>query len=149
MKNPVVARPEIDLLRRAMLAMTGHVQRAQEQSRAYTGALVHGQEMERQRLAHELHDDTVQALIAIGHSLDLARSAVQTNPASANDLLAATRAAAAQTAADLRDRIADLRPPALDELGLAAALRMLADTKIKGQVVQVEGAERRLPPHWN
>lgn len=137
---------EIDLLRRAMLAMTGHVQRAQEQSRAYTGALVHGQEMERQRLAHELHDDTVQALIAIGHSLDLARSAVQTNPASANDLLAATRAAAAQTAADLRDRIADLRPPALDELGLAAALRMLADTKIKGQVVQVEGAERRLAP---
>src|SRR5687768_10087840 len=57
--------PEIDTLRKAMNAMVGHVRRAQAQERTYIAALTNGQEEERARIARELHDDTVQSLIAI------------------------------------------------------------------------------------
>lgn len=135
---------EVDTLRRSMLAMAGHVQRAQQQSRAYTDALSDGQEAERARIARELHDDTVQSLIAISQRIDVALS---TDVDSARPLLQEARAQALESVAGLRRLIADLRPPALDELGLVAALRMLAH-KIDDIAVQVrvEGAERRLDP---
>jgi len=144
LEHPCNGVSEIESLRRAMLAMAGHVQRAQAQSHAYAGALVRGQESERQRLAHELHDDTVQALVALGQSIDLARAALHTQPAAVSEMLSSTRTMTAQTAASLRDMIADLRPPALDELGLATALRMLANTRHPGLNIHIEGTERRL-----
>lgn len=136
---------EIDALRRSMLAMAGHVQRVQAQGRAYAGALTQGQESERQRVARELHDETVQALVAIAQSVDLARNWMQRDPEQANALLTTVREQATGAVDRLRGLIADLRPPALEELGLAAALRTLAERAADVQArVTVSGQERRL-----
>ncbi len=136
---------EIDTLRRSMLAMAGHLQREQSQSSAYAGALTRGQESERRRLAHELHDDTVQVLIAIGQSIDLARNFQERDPARAKELLTSARQQSTEAVNGLRNLIADLRPPALEELGLTAALETLAERSPDVHVsVTASGRKRRL-----
>jgi signal transduction histidine kinase len=81
-------------------------------------------EAERHRWARELHDETLQALG--GLRVLLSSAARLDDPAA---MRAAMREAAEQLAGDidsLRSLIAELRPPALDELGLAPALTSLA-----------------------
>lgn len=137
--------PEIRELRRAMAGMVGHVRRAQDQSRAYTERLADLLENERKRIARELHDDTVQSVIAVTQSIDLARSWVHSQPERAGDILAITRAQAVEIVNNLRQLIGGLRPPALEELGLVAALRMHIE-KIDQPAIAlaVEGQPRRL-----
>lgn len=136
---------EVQRLQRAMAGMCGHVRRAQQQSRAYTDRLADSLEHERQRIARELHDETVQSVIAITQALDLARSWAQTDPARAVALLTEARAQAVAVVARLRDLIGGLRPPALAELGLVAALRMQVDSvNLPAVQLRVEGTPRRL-----
>ena len=135
---------EIELLRRAMAGMVGHVRRAQKHSRAYADRLAEGQEQERSRLARELHDDTVQSLIAVLQGIDFTSELVQDD--AAMQMLQSTREQAVDTINNLRRLIGDLRPPALDELGLIAALNMHID-RIQDMplTLNVEGTPRRLP----
>jgi signal transduction histidine kinase/YHS domain-containing protein len=135
---------DVERVRRSMASMADHVRRAQEQTHTYADALTEGQEAERARIAQELHDETIQALIGIGQGIDLAAHWINGDPQRGIAMLKAARGQVTDTVDSLRRLIGDLRPPALDELGLAAALRMLA-----GQAVQVaiEGVERRLDTH--
>ncbi|MCU0499336.1 MAG: histidine kinase, partial [Anaerolineae bacterium] len=134
---------EIESLRRSMLAMTEHVNRSLDQMRGYTDALIAGQEAERIRIARELHDDTVQTLIGIGQSLDLAL----TYPEPSASLLITARDSARTAATHLRHLIGDLRPPALEELGLMSALQMLGERLRPLQVnLKPTGNIRRLDP---
>lgn len=82
--------------------------------------LLGAQEAERARVAHELHDGVAQSAAALVWRLDLAADG---DPA---DLAAATGQARALVR-ELRRVIAGMRPPVLDDLGLAPALRQLAD----------------------
>lgn len=140
--RPCTGIPEIESLRRSMSSMVGHVRRAQEQSRAYAGMVSEGQEAERGRLARELHDETVQSLIAVAQSLDFARAMPHER---VDGFLKEARQQIIDTVAALRDMIADLRPPALEELGLIPALEMQSakypDLNIS---VKSEGITRRL-----
>ncbi len=134
----------LDTLRSAMNAMVGHLRRAQAQERTYIAALTNGQEAERSRIARELHDDTVQSLIAIAQSLEIIQSQLGEETA-VQPLLAAARDQAVETALNLRRLIANLRPPVLADLGLVPALRMLAESTADAEVsVQVHGPVRRL-----
>jgi signal transduction histidine kinase/YHS domain-containing protein len=136
--------PEIDTLRMAMNAMVGHVRRAQAQERTYIEALTNGQENERARIAHELHDDTVQSLIAIAQSLEIAGGLLDPN-SPARDILKLAREQAIESVSNLRRLISNLRPPMLEELGLVPALRMLAEGTHGTQVsIQASGHIRRL-----
>jgi signal transduction histidine kinase/YHS domain-containing protein len=136
---------EIGALQRALAGMAGHIRRAQEQSRAYSESLADAQERERKRIAHELHDDTLQSLIAIGQSIDLAKSWMQRDPEQAAQMLQLAREHAVGTATSLRNLIGGLRPPALEELGLVAALEMEAEKTTDLVVsVSVNGIRRRL-----
>ncbi len=136
---------EIDALRRSMMAMVGHVRRSQEQSHLYAGVLTNGQEAERTRIARELHDETVQLFIAIAQETDLTRSLVDKQPTKAVEMLKTIRNQATDAVINLRHLIADLRPPALEELGLIAALKMLAENPSQALInVEVDGVERRL-----
>lgn len=136
---------EIGILRRTMASMAGHVRRTHEDEKAYRYALTDGQEVERARIAHELHDDTVQSLVAIAQSLDLASSWIQKDPERAGGMLKLARTQAVETVEGLRRLIADLRPPALEELGLVPALQMLVENESDTSVlVKVTGTERRL-----
>lgn len=137
--------PEIRELRRAMAGMVGHVRRAQDQSRAYTERLADLLENERKRIARELHDDTVQSVIAVTQSIDLARGWVPNQPERAADILAITRSQAVEIVNTLRQLIGGLRPPALEELGLVAALRMhLEKIDRPATHLVVDGQPRRL-----
>ncbi len=145
LQRPCGGIPEIDRLRHSMTSMVAHVRRAQEESYQYRNALLNGQEAERTRIAHELHDDTVQSLVAIGQSIDLARNSIVKDSSQADVFLKAARSQVVESVNNLRRLIADLRPPALEELGLVAALRMLSTGTSASQLtVQAEGTERRL-----
>lgn len=137
--------PEISALQRAMAGMAGHIRRAQEQSRVYSDQMADAQERERKRIARELHDDALQSLIAINQSIDLAKSWTHSDPERATEMLNLAREQAVETVTSLRNLIGGLRPPALDELGLVAALKMevgkITDLSV---TVTVQGVQRRL-----
>lgn len=136
---------EIHELRRAMFGMVGHVRRAQEQSRAYSGQLADGQENERKRIARELHDDAVQSTIAVTQGIDIAKQWVKTYPERAIQMLQRVREQAVDIVTGLRNLIGDLRPPALEELGLIPALKIQLDTVQKAEVkLTISGEPRRL-----
>lgn len=132
-------------LRHTMASMVGHVQRAQAEGLTYRHALTDGQEAERTRIAHELHDDTVQSLVAIAQSIELGLNWLETDPQRAKTLLSGARTQAVENVENLRRLIADLRPPALEELGIVAALQLLAaQTKAMQTQVSVSGHARRI-----
>lgn len=83
--------------------------------------IITAQEDERQRLARELHDEAGQALTSLKFSLrNLEHS---DDPAEAREQLQALRDLVGQIQDDLHDLALELHPAALDELGLASALR--------------------------
>ncbi|MBI3960301.1 MAG: sensor histidine kinase, partial [Chloroflexi bacterium] len=83
------------------------------------------QEEERKRVARELHDDTVQALIALNQQAELIERRVASDPVDAVNRLAELRPLISRTIADLRRQIHDLRPLYLEDLGFVPALEML------------------------
>jgi len=136
---------EIKQLRHAMAGMVNHIQHAQEQSRAYAEKLADGQELERKRIAHELHDDTIQSTVAITHSIDLAKSWVTSDSERATEMLHLARQQAVEVVTNLRNLIAGLRPPALEELGLIPALEMEVERVGNLAVdLKVKGVQRRI-----
>ena len=110
--------------------------------------VVAGQELERRRLARELHDETGQALtsILLGlRTVEDAGSAEEMRQA-ASDL----RELVVGTLQDVRKLAVQLRPKALDDFGLAAALERLVQTFSEASGIRVELetqlGETRLPP---
>lgn len=136
---------EIRQLRHAMAGMVKHIQHAQEQSRAHAEKLADSQESERKRIAHELHDETIQSTVAITQSIDLARGWITSDTERAIQMLQSARQQAVEVVASLRNLIAGLRPPALEELGLIPALEMeverVTNTKVN---LKVKGIQRRI-----
>jgi two-component system sensor histidine kinase/response regulator len=106
--------------KRAEEALRNYAVRLQSLSRR----LMDAEEQERRRLGRDLHDQTGSNLTAMTLSLQILRSKL---PASASGefepLIKDIEALLRETMAQLRDVLTDLRPPALDELGLVAALR--------------------------
>ncbi len=136
---------EIGMLSRSLASMARHVGRAQSEGQLYRNALTNGQEAERARIARELHDDTVQSLIAIAQRIDLAVTWLDRDPTQARAALKLARTQTVETVDNVRRMIANVRPPALEELGLVTALNMLADDiDDLAVVVTVEGVARRL-----
>lgn len=90
-------------------------------SRTRASQILHAQEQERKRIARELHDETGQVLTSLLISLALLEEAVSGEEA--HERIAETRALAHQTLRAVRNLSIDLRPSALDDLGLLPALR--------------------------
>jgi signal transduction histidine kinase len=88
--------------------------------------VVEAQELERRRLARELHDETGQALTSILLGLKAIRAAP--NDAAAEQAEADVRDLVVQALQDVRALAVDLRPSALDDFGLVPALERLAGT---------------------
>lgn len=115
---------------------------------AYMAAISEGQEAERSRLAGELHDTTIQSLIAVAQRLERAGRLIETDPDRARTVVAEAREETLAAVTNLRELIAGLRPPALEELGLVPALELMIARATPPPVVQlhVEGPVRRLTP---
>lgn len=92
--------------------------------------LISAQEDERKRIARELHDETSQTLAALGMAANLGR-------------MDEVRRLADRMHDELHRLIVDLRPSVLDDLGLADAIRWLADRNLasRGVAVRCEIAE--------
>jgi signal transduction histidine kinase len=110
--------------------------------------VVRGQELERRRLARELHDETGQALtsILLGlRAVEEAKSAADAQQAVSN-----LRELVVATLQDVRRLAVQLRPKALDDFGLVPALERLAQTfaESSGIAVDLEAqlGDQRLPP---
>ncbi len=85
--------------------------------------LVTTREEERRRLRRDLHDGLGPVLAAMSFRLDAILNAVDRDAAIARLLTNEVKAQTQQALADIRRIAYDLRPPALDELGLVGALR--------------------------
>ncbi|PLS78382.1 MAG: hypothetical protein CYG59_18715 [Chloroflexi bacterium] len=147
--QPVGGTSEIEDLRRAMDVMGAHVEQAQVGMQAYIAALTTAQEAERGRVARELHDDTVQRLIALGLGVERVQRALERDPAVAGERLKALRTEITAMVQSVRTVIGDLRPPALEELGLLPAVELLlkrSADELPRVRAQVHGTERRLDP---
>jgi signal transduction histidine kinase len=109
--------------------------------------VVEAQELERRRLARELHDETGQALTSILLGLKTLEGRIQGDEA--RRAAAELRELVVSTLQDVRRLAVELRPTALDDFGLVAALERLADSYAEqtGLTVEFEAAlpEARLP----
>jgi signal transduction histidine kinase/YHS domain-containing protein len=147
--QPVGGSGEVEDLRRAMDVMGAHVEQAQIGMQDYIAALTTAQEAERGRLARELHDDTVQRLVALGQGVERVQRVLERDPALALERLKGLRAEITSMVQAVRTMIGDLRPPALEELGLIPAVELLLtrqSDELPRVAVQVYGTKRRLDP---
>jgi signal transduction histidine kinase len=84
-------------------------------------------EQERRRWARELHDETLQELGAVRMLIDSALA--KGRPEALEDVIGQVSASLDATIAGLKRMVTELRPAALDELGVAAAVTALADRR--------------------
>jgi len=106
--------------------------------------VIEGQELERRRLARELHDETGQALTSVLLGLKAVERAEDVPTA-----LAELRELVVATLQDVRRLAVELRPKALDDFGLSVALERLVQTFREATGISVEFqsqlGEKRLP----
>ncbi|HMR63983.1 MAG TPA: PAS domain S-box protein [Anaerolineae bacterium] len=129
------------------------VSQQREQLRALTGQLAQAQETERKILARELHDQVGQNLTALDLNLNIIHGRLTKLSQTDLDLIASrlddSLSLVAQTAERIRNVMASLRPPVLDDYGLLAALRWYVEqfTARVGFSVTIEGQNSipRLP----
>jgi signal transduction histidine kinase len=85
--------------------------------------IVLAREEERKRIRRDLHDGLGASLTGISMSLQLSRNLLTTDPNRAEAMLEGSAKGVQAAIADIRRLVYGLRPPALDDLGLEAALR--------------------------
>jgi signal transduction histidine kinase len=108
--------------------------RTVEDDRARRG--LQAAEAERTRWARELHDGTLQGLGALQISVASARRV--SDPAVRDRVLAEAAEQATHEIAQLRALITDLRPAALDDLGIEAALEALVDRSRRASGLEID-----------
>ncbi|NOP95863.1 GAF domain-containing sensor histidine kinase [Mycolicibacterium fortuitum] len=106
--------------------------------------VIEAQELERRRLAGDIHDGISQRLVTLSYRLDAAARAAE--PDAVAEQLAAARELVALTLQEARAAISGLRPPVLDDLGLSGGLASLARS-IPRIPIDVDLAETRVPDH--
>ncbi len=123
------------------------VELSQRVARDAVRRVVQAQELERQRLARELHDETGQALTSILLGLKPLEEALADHPARA--ALGELREHVVSALQDVRRLAVELRPAVLDDFGLVPALERLIDAFAERSEVRVDFhsalGELRLP----
>jgi two-component system, NarL family, sensor kinase len=89
--------------------------------------IVAAREEERRRFRRELHDGLGPTLTGIAFAADAAANTIDVDPNHSQQLLTTLRRDTRTALADVRRLVDNLRPPALDELGLVGALQQRAD----------------------
>jgi signal transduction histidine kinase len=107
--------------------------------------LVAAREEERRRIRRDLHDGLGPALASLAMQADSARDWTRSDPDRVEATLIDVTAKAQAALQDIRRLVYDLRPPALDELGLIGALRQTAGNMPEGLHIEVDMPES-LPP---
>jgi len=125
--------------------------RLMENEKYYITETIKADESGRSRLAHALHDDTIQELLLAMHRLqDAIEGTYGRLPKRAQRHLEEVRLLIGRIVGGVRRFTTDLRPDVLDDMGLAPALRWLTDRLRDEDGIEarlsVAGEERRLLP---
>jgi two-component system NarL family sensor kinase len=146
---------DVKLLRTVAGLMGGAIENAslhtklaerEEAMERFAEQIVLLQETERRRIAGEIHDGISQRIVSLSFHLSAAADALAVDSRAAGAQIARAQELAAAALDEARNAIAGLRPPVLDDLGLAASLESLArSTQLPH--VQVDTVAARLPEH--
>ena len=121
----------------------------QRRTRHFAQLIVQVEEDQRRRLSRELHDEPLQLFLHLARRLELL-AGVHGVPGEVTEGLDEARHQALDAAGRLRTLSRDLRPPALDQLGLVAAVSSLVADLDDGDGPDVQldvlGTPRRLAP---
>ncbi len=110
----------LDVVRQAAIAVrSATLARELQQARE---RLVLAREEDRRRIRRDLHDGLGPALGGVALRLDAAGNAIDTDPDRTRQLVRQSRQDVTDALADVRRLVHGLRPPALDDFGLVAAL---------------------------
>jgi two-component system, NarL family, sensor histidine kinase UhpB len=122
---------ETEEVERIELAFLRMMRRLEAERRRAGSAALQAQEEERARLARDLHDEVNQSLTGLLLRLEAAREAA---PPELEAELAETKALANQAMRELLSLARQLRPTALDDLGLAAAVAGQVEQLARGEI---------------
>jgi two-component system sensor histidine kinase UhpB len=138
-------KAETEEVERIELAFLRMMRRLEAERRRAGSAALRAQEEERARVARDLHDEVNQSLTGVLLHLEAARAAA---PPELEAELAQTKAAANQAMSELLTLARQLRPTALDDLGLLAAVEGLTESFDAGDITlsfQADGDFSALP----
>ncbi len=113
-------------LERRIAERTRELEASKERLASLLHKVMSAQEDERKRIARELHDETTQSAAALGLSIEIASMAMREGRLAPRDLLK-LKTAVDRLIDGINGLIQDLRPPMLDDLGLASAVRWLLE----------------------
>ena len=99
---------------------------------------IRNQEMDRKRIANELHDTSIQDLTHIIHQIELAGFYIDIDSTKAKLELASINDEIRKIIKDIRNTIFDLRPMSFDDLGLAGAIENLIDVLNSRFVIDIQ-----------
>ncbi|HEY0868826.1 MAG TPA: histidine kinase, partial [Acidothermaceae bacterium] len=140
------SQPDMDLL----VDLAGYVgilvrsEQLNDELRDSRSRIVAGREEERRRLRRDLHDGLGPSLAATVLKLNAAQS--RTNSVERDSLLAETRDEVKEAITEVRRLVDDLRPPAIDEVGLLDAIRQRASALSGVVTFEVTGTDRLADP---
>jgi|SRR6188472_555283 len=123
---------ETEEVARIELAFLRMMRRLEAERRRAGSATLHAQEEERARVARDLHDEVNQSLTGLLLRLEAAREAA---PPELEAEIAETKALANQAMTELLSLARQLRPTALDDLGLTAAIGGQVEQLGRGEIV--------------
>jgi signal transduction histidine kinase len=89
--------------------------------------LVTTREEERRRLRRDLHDGLGPTLASLTLKLDIIRNFLREDPEKAETMIGELKIQTQKTIHDIRELVYELRPPALDEIGLIGAIQSFID----------------------
>ncbi len=122
---------ETEEVERIELAFLRMMRRLEAERRRAGSAALQAQEQERTRVARDLHDEVNQSLTGLLLRLEAAREAA---PPELEAELAETKALANQAMKELLSLARQLRPTALDDLGLTAAIAGQVEQLARGEI---------------
>jgi len=146
---------DVELLRSVAGLVAGAIENARLHTRLaereealerFAEQMVEWQEHESRRLAGEIHDGISQRIVSLFFHLSAAADAIGGEPDVAAEQVARAQELAAAALDETRSAIAGLRPPVLDDLGLAASLESLGRS-FPQLDVQVEAVNCRIAEH--
>lgn len=141
-------RKRLEVSQEEQQKITEELKVMQQNLRHYLRQATRAQEEERKRISHELHDDTIQALVVLSRRLDALASSKEGMSEENRQQIEALWQQADDILKGVRRLSQDLRPAALDRLGLLPAIEWLASSvnEYSGITtdVKVIGEERRL-----
>jgi signal transduction histidine kinase len=127
------------------VAVAAHAVRLSEDLQRSRERLVQAREEERRRVRRDLHDGVGSALAGLALHAGNARRSLPDSPEEAERWVSGLESGIQEVLVDIRRIVDDLRPPALDDLGLVAALHERAEALTPGATVEADVAGADLP----